>query len=177
MGPWLGLFAWIMGGISLFTLTKRYFDFHVIRVIQDIMEFYRALLHPVANFLLTPFRWILSIVSISIPQFVPDLIILYIAIGLALYRTYPEYYKDQVEIDLMVAGEIGRYYPPPSRLGTAIGFIRLAAVWPTALYSILFRRNDHILEIGRRWGSQVLILLAAFLVLFAFNAAGPSIGL
>jgi hypothetical protein len=85
---WLQFFGWCLGGISIFSLIKRYMQLPVIKLVSDILEFYRAIADPIGRMVNSGIAWALGCIGLSLPAIPADIMVIYLLGAGALWRGY-----------------------------------------------------------------------------------------
>jgi hypothetical protein len=88
MGFWLRWFSILLGAISLFSLAQKLGHLDLAPIFKDMLNFYRAMFHPIADTITSSLRWVLALVSIKLPQIPADVIVMYFLIGATLGRLW-----------------------------------------------------------------------------------------
>lgn len=61
MRYWMMLLSTLTGGLSLFSLAQRFWNFGLAPLMQQFLQFYRAILHPVVGFITDIVWWVAAI--------------------------------------------------------------------------------------------------------------------
>jgi hypothetical protein len=160
---WLSRFGILAGGLSLFSLVHKHWQFQLAPFVADLLAFYRAIFHT----LVEPLVWLFSWLPFAIPH---DFFVIYALFGAALAR--------KLRID-----------PPEENQSFAIA--RSAVIllmWPYWLYKVILRTillalyNDFNRTSPQDWGSwdyikavgdwlrHIAYAVGAFFAFFALNA-------
>jgi hypothetical protein len=106
MGFWLRWGGVLLGAISLFSFVQKLRDFGLAPIFNDVLNFYRTVLYPIADALAGGMRWVLSLIDITLPSVPPDLIIIYALIGSAAFRSALNYHEphERFPLPLLILG-------------------------------------------------------------------------
>jgi uncharacterized protein YnzC (UPF0291/DUF896 family) len=85
---WIGIGSVLLGAISLFNLTRRYFQVGLSEIFSKWATFYEAIFHTLAGLLNETIIRALGYLNITFPKIPNDMIIIYILIGAARYRAW-----------------------------------------------------------------------------------------
>ncbi len=67
MWSWFRWFGILLGAISLFSLVQKLSDFGLSPIFKDMLAFYRAAFHPVADLIISGLSWAFSLVFDKMP--------------------------------------------------------------------------------------------------------------
>lgn len=162
MGFWLRWFGILVGAISIFSLMQKLYGFGLAPVFKDLLGFYHAILHPVANAITSCLRWLLGLISITLPEIPADIVIVWVLIGSSFSRYI---YKDQ-ESDKE---------PDKSLINIILIYPTALVMWPGMLIIgilafISLPDNQEQKDLFKLWGIEITKVVAAFLIIFAINA-------
>ncbi len=162
MGFWLRWFGVLVGAISVFSLMQKLYGLGLAPIFEDMLNFYHAVLHPVANAITAGLRWLLSLIHVRLPEIPSDVVILWVVIGSAMSRfSVANEASENIKIDVR---DVIAYL--------AIGLI----FWPVLLIlmiiTILTDAPTKQVEISafRSWGIEIAKVVLAFLIIFGINA-------
>jgi hypothetical protein len=153
---WFAWFGVLIGAVSIFSMSQTAFGFGLAQIFKDLIEFYRAAFHPVADFVTSGLRWLLSLLSIPLPYISPDIVVTYILIGAAFFRFT---------------------FTPATQLvpiNPVIYFLLHSLIWPHSLIRMLIKiyRKNHWMDrkAGYLWLLEIGKMVLGFVALFVTNA-------
>jgi hypothetical protein len=160
MWSWFRWFGILLGAISLFSLVQKLSDFGLAPIFKDMLAFYRAFFHPLADIITTGLRWVLALVSIKLPQIPADAVVIYLLIGAACFRSYLETALDEYSED------------PVTSTVVLLSPITWPIVFVLLLFVIIFDFNNNrhtFIDTSSFWAIEITKVVAAFFILFAWN--------
>jgi hypothetical protein len=173
MDFWLRWFGVPVGAISMFSLVQKLYGFGLAPVFEDIVSFYHAVLHPIANAITSELRWLLSLVHINVPEIPPDIVVIWCLLGSSAFRFTA--YDINTDSDPETANiESCTILKLANRL---MHLVRVLIFWPFGL--ILIIRSlliDNVQDKLRNmitlagWALETTKVIVAFLIIFAINA-------
>jgi hypothetical protein len=185
MSFWFRWFGILLGAISLFSLVQKLYGFGLAPIIRDMLAFYRAAFHPVADIIVSGLRWLLALIWIKLPQIPGDVVVVYLLIAAAFFRYSAseilyEHKKHELFSELVGGVGLWRYRGIATRrfLSTFV----FSILWPLAVLSRLKNTRDrqsyaysNLLSglppvTFRRWLVELSKVVTAFFILFATNA-------
>jgi hypothetical protein len=141
----------LLGAIALFSLAHERYAFALSPPVRNALDHYRWSLHPLAESLTQRLR----------PGIPADVVIIYFVLAILLLWFY--IFDD---LEWSQSGE------EPITLGSLLGRIVIALIWPlllpAALYLMILRRGESSV---RAWGFEITKVLASFVILFATNSS------
>jgi hypothetical protein len=153
MNFWLSLFGAVAGGMSLVSLVHKHWQFQLAPFAADLLAFYRATFHTLAEPIVLFFKHLLPF---TIPH---DALVIYTLVGAALLRkAYAVDFKNLPKTQLLWQ--------------TGFGFT-VVMLWPfalTVLFASMVSKFSKSICALRDWLLQILYGVAAFIVFFLLNA-------
>jgi hypothetical protein len=145
----------LLGAISLFSLVQKLYGFGLASVIKDMVAFYRALFHPIANVILDGLGWLVHLVGWTLPHIPADPVVIWVLMGATLIRAAirTSYGDGAVPLDMALL------YP-----------IALA-IWPWYMVVLIKEidensDDDYLLY----WLEHICIVVIVFFIIFGTNA-------
>ena len=86
MNFWLQSFGACLGGISMFSLAQRYYSLSFLKVVGDLLAFYRAISEPIGHAVNIALLWAASKIGVVFPPVQHELIVLYLLGASAIWR-------------------------------------------------------------------------------------------
>jgi hypothetical protein len=161
MGFWLRWGGILLAAVSLFSLMQKLANFGIAPVLSDMLNFYRAALHPIAERVASGLRWVFTLVSIGLPVLPSDAVIIYILAGSALTRGL-----------ILLDYQAKKALVPLNSIRETFRNIVFGIFWPLSIllgiYRIFTRAADS--AAFKSWGSEIAKVIATFLILFGTNA-------
>ncbi len=152
MGFWLRWGGVLLGAISLFSLVQKLSDFGLAPIFKDMLGFYRATFHPIADIIINALKWALALVSIRLPKIPPDVVVIYLLIGTALLRhamsvTYKK--RDYLVQGATYSGDISeqekrrqtKYWEGAARTSLMLSAL-FSLLWPVGILVGMVVRRD-----------------------------------
>jgi hypothetical protein len=159
MGFWIRSGGILLGAISLFSLSAKLFNFGLAPVIEDFLKFYRDLLYPLADALLTSIKWAVHLVHIELPKIPSDALIIYCVIASSLARFIWQEKTTAERALLVLAPTI---WP--------LTFLVFLIVYLDNFGRIVSFEGVDVVDIFPGWATEIGKIFVAFLFLFGTNA-------
>lgn len=159
MGFWFRWFGILLAAISLFSLTHKIWTFGLSPIFSDMLAFYRAVFHPIAETIINGFKLTLNLVGIALPHIPADIIIIYALIGSAFLR-----------FALRRLPDGGEYLPGASEMLLLVGG---AIIWPLVFVFAMgeiWNKGIKANMVIYYWIMEISISFFTFVIIFATNA-------
>ena len=156
MSFWLRAGSILLGAISLYSLVQRLFGFGLAPIIKDIVSFYRAMFHPIANTILGGLQWLVHLVGWRLPHIPSDVVVVWVLVGAALVRG-------------VISGALKNRLKKIG-VGGVFLFLLLFLAWPILLPVMLkaYYTNDD--DAILYWIKEIVSVVVVFFVIFGTNA-------
>ncbi len=153
---WLGI---LLGAVSTFSLTQRFYDFATAPVIGDLLPYYRSSIHPLVGAISEALEHASQAINLASPLLSADLVIIYLALGFILLVLY-------VGDDL----EWRRSGEERVTFVSLLGRFAIACLWPVILPAAVYFVFDATPNTLNTWVWAIGKMVASAVFLFAINS-------
>ncbi|MFZ1108285.1 MAG: hypothetical protein WAN43_08065 [Rhodomicrobium sp.] len=167
---WLYWSGVLMGAVTLFSLAQKVFELKLAPAATHVVVALRAVMYPFEKAFFGGFGFIPGLTNLEFPYAQPEIIFIYVLIGIALVRILFEAVSD---IDLDFSGNKSAADGVKASIVLILKAMTYSLIWPFFLivilyYDVFMDDDDH--GILRRFAFTLIHVVAVLLLMLAANA-------